>query len=320
MRISPNLKSLLSKLTAIILFSFATCGFILGQSYMIDIKRDSARSDIRTGGVIEKTKLSEGEGKIKLTVNVPAFEMTLWQNGKEVKIYKIGVGMKDFPIYVGLRKIKHVIWNPVWIPPNSEWVSPSLRGKIIKPTDPRNPLGKIKIPLGYGYLIHQAKGPQDLGNLVSHGCVRVMRNDLYDLSNKFVSAHSVPITEKEISTAKRTKKTLVIELEETVPIEITYDTLVIKSRKLHIYPDVYSFKKNTVKNLREELTKNGIDASEISDETLKRALGKAKAKKQYVIGVDKLRAGEYLNGKVIPVLKRKTKSKRKKRGRRRRKR
>lgn len=315
MGIFRDLLIVLSRLSAITLLSVACCGFIFGQSYMIDIKRDSARSDIRTGGTIEKTKLSEGEGKIKLTVNVPAFEMTLWQNGKEIKVYQIGVGMKDFPIYVGLRKIKHVIWNPVWIPPNSEWVSPSLRGKVITPTDPRNPLGKIKIPLGYGYLIHQAKGRQYLGSLVSHGCVRVMRSDLYDLSNKFVAAHSIPIAEKDLLTAKRTKKTLVIELEETVPIEITYDTLVIKGGKLHVYPDVYSFRKNTVLNLRDELKTNGIDASKVSDETLKKMLSRAKSKKQYVISVEQLQNGDYLSGKVIPVLKRKIKPKRKKRRR-----
>ena len=44
-----------------------------------------------------------------------------------------------------------------------------LRGTPIPPTDARNPLGKMKIPLGYGYLLHQAKGAQDMGNLVSHG-------------------------------------------------------------------------------------------------------------------------------------------------------
>ena len=313
-----HIKSLLTKFTVVTLLSLSAASVALGQSYMIDIKRDSARSDKRTGGAIEKADFTSGESDIKLTINVPAFEMTFWQNGKEVKLYQIGVGMKDYPIYVGLRKIKHVIWNPVWIPPNSEWVKPSLRGVVIKPTDPRNPLGKIKIPLGYGYLIHQAKGTQDLGNLVSHGCVRVLRNDLYDLSNKFVAAHSIPVTEKEVSVAKRTKKTLVIEFEKTVPIEITYDTLVIKGGELHIYPDVYSFKKNTVKNLREELKTNNIDSSDVSDLTLKKMLAKAKAKKQYIVTVESLKAGNYLNGKVAPVLKRKARAKKKKRRRRRR--
>jgi hypothetical protein len=190
-----------------------------------------------------------------------------------------------------------------------------LRGKVIKPTDPRNPLGKIKIPLGYGYLLHQAKGPQDMGNLVSHGCVRVLRNDLYDLSSKVVAAHSLPVTDAAISNAKRTKRTYVIELDNTMPIEITYDTLVVEAGFLHIYPDVYSYKKNTVANLREELNSNGIETTDISDETIEKMLARAKAKKQYIVSMENLRAGNYLDGKVVPVLERPKRKKKRRRSR-----
>ncbi len=277
-------------------------GLVFGQSYILDMARNSARSDSRTGGVIEKSEFQKGADKIKLTVNVPAFQMTFWQNGKEVKNYPIGVGMKEFPIFVGLRDIKHIIWNPIWIPPNSDWVSPALQGQIIQPTDPRNPLGKIKIPLGYGYLIHQAKGTQDLGNLVSHGCVRVLRNDLYDLNEKIVSAKSLEITADEISSAKRTKDTFVIELENELPIEITYDTMVVESDRLHIYPDVYGYNKNTIKNLREELKTNGINETDIPDAALEKMLAKAKSKNQYVISLGQIRSGKYLDGKTVSVI------------------
>ena len=208
MKSAYYLSSLLTKFSALVLFSLLLSGIAFGQYYMIDIKRDSARSDKRTGGVIEKADFAEGDGDIRLTINVPAFTMTFWQNGKEVKNYLVGVGMKRYPIYVGRREIKHIIYNPVWIPPNSDWVQPSLRGKVIKPTDPRNPLGKVKIPLGYGYLLHEAKGTQDLGNLVSHGCVRVLRKDLYDLSNKVVAAHSLPVSNKDVTKRTENKEDL----------------------------------------------------------------------------------------------------------------
>jgi hypothetical protein len=288
-------------LITLVIFGTVTSGF--GQSFIKDMARNSARSDIRSGGVIERSELSPGAGDLQITVNVPAFQMTLWQENKEIKNYPVGVGMKDYPIFVGLRTIKHIIWNPVWIPPESDWVSPALRGQVIKPTDPRNPLGKIKIPLGYGYLIHQAKGTRDLGNLVSHGCIRVMRNDLYDLNQKIVSAYSLSVTDQEIAAAKRTKNTFLIEIEDTLPIEITYDTMVIEAGNLHIYPDVYSYRKNTVKNLRRELKINGINESEISDEDLKKMIDRVKIKQQYVISLDQIKEGNYFSGKTIPVLK-----------------
>ena len=110
-------------------------------------------------------------------MNVPAFRLTLWQNGKEVKTYQIGVGRKKFPLQIGERKATQIVWNPEWVPPDSSWVHESEDvepGERIEADDPRNPLGKVKIPLGGGYLIHQAAKPSDIGHLVSHGCIRML--------------------------------------------------------------------------------------------------------------------------------------------------
>jgi hypothetical protein len=273
-----------------------------GQTYIKDMKRDSARSDFRTGGQIGKTSLVPGERSVKITINVPAFQMTLWQNDKEVKSYPIGVGLKEFPIFIGLREASSLIWNPSWIPPDSDWVAEGLRGQVILPTDPRNPLGKMKIPLGFGYLIHQAKGPGDLGSLVSHGCVRVMRDDLYELAEKIVAARGAEISPADIALAKRTKKTVVAELDSPVPVEITYDTMVVENGQLHIYPDVYERRQNNLEILREELKANGIDETEFEDAALNRMIRLAKGKNQYVISLEKISAGNFTGGKVLPVV------------------
>lgn len=287
------------------LFSFP----VFSQSYIKDMKRESARSDTRTGGRIEKTELKSGEDDIKITINVPAFQMTLWQSGKEVKSYPVGVGKKEFPIIIGLREINSLIWNPSWIPPDSEWVAEGLRGVPIPPTDPRNPLGKMKMPLGYGYLLHQAKGVGDLGSLVSHGCVRVMRDDLYDLAEKIIAAYETEIEPTEIALAKRTKKTVIAELEKPVSVEITYDTMVVENGILHIYPDVYDRRKNNLEILREELKANGVDEPEISDADLNRMIKLAAGKNQYVINLERVRAGNFIGGKVLPVVPMKTPAK-----------
>ncbi|HQU84950.1 MAG TPA: L,D-transpeptidase [Pyrinomonadaceae bacterium] len=273
---------------------------------MNDLKRDSARSDKRTGGKIEKTALVEGEDNLKITINVPAFQLTLWQNGKEVKSYPIGVGMEEYPIFIGMMKASEINWNPVWIPPSSDWIEASSKvkvGEIILPTDPRNPLGKVKIPLGYGYLIHQAKGAGDLGNLVSHGCVRVLQKDLYDLAEKIVAARSLDVSAAQIADAKRTKNMLIAEMETPIPVEITYDTLVVEGGNLNIYPDVYGHKKNTVENLRKELETSNIDDSQLSNATLEKMLKQAVAKKKFVVSVTSLKAGNALKtGKIVAVL------------------
>ncbi len=267
---------------------------------------ESEREDKLTGGRIERAEFEAGQPEIKLTLNVPSFRLTLWQNGKEVKSYNIGVGMKQYPIYIGEREASEIIWNPPWIPPSSDWVEEHKGvkpGEVIKASDPRNPLGKVKIPLGDGYLIHQAKGAGDLGNLVSHGCVRMLRLDLYDLAEKIVAARSLPVTSKQIALAKASKNTLVAALEEPLEFDINYDTLVVEGGTLYIYPDVYDRGTNTVARLRGELQAYGVSDSALDDETLKKMLAGVTRRTKFVVGVNSVGEGRALaDGRTEPLL------------------
>jgi hypothetical protein len=289
---------------AVLNILFASIAF--GQSYILDMKRESARSDKLTGGRIDKTLLEPGNGDLKITINVPAFQMTLWQDGKEVKSYPIGVGLLEYPIVVGPRQATSIEWNPVWIPPSSDWIEKSSTvkpGEIVLPTDPRNPLGKVKIPLGYGYLIHQAKGPGDMGGLVSHGCVRVMQSDLYDLAEKIVAARGLNVSAAQIAAAKRNKKTLIAKLDPIVPVEITYDTIVVEGGRLHVYPDVYKHKRNTVENVRKELQSSGIEDDLVTDSEIRRMITVASGKRKYVVDRTAIEAGKATSGgKIVSVV------------------
>ena len=267
---------------------------------------ESVRSDKFTGGYIEKGRLVAGLPDLEITVDVPAFRLTLWQDGKEVKTYPVGVGKKDYPISISERQISEIIWNPAWIPPDSEWVGARggvKPGEVIKASDPRNPLGKIKMPLGSGYLIHQAKAVTDLGSLVSHGCIRMLRSDLYDLAEKIVAARSLPVTPKQIARAKATKRTLVAKLEEPLPIDINYDTQVVEGGVLHLYYDVYGRGTNTVGHLRAELEEHDVDTSRLDDAVLERLLQRPRPKQKYVVSLDSIEAGRALTGgRLLPIV------------------
>jgi hypothetical protein len=276
------------------------------QNFVRYDRFESERSDKLTGGHIEKGEFEAGQPDIKLTLNVPSFRLTLWQNGKEVKSYFVGVGMKEYPIYIGEREAHEVIWNPPWIPPSSDWVKShkGVRpGEVIKASDPRNPLGKLKIPLGDGYLIHQATGPSNLGNLVSHGCVRMMRADLYDLAEKIVAARSLPVTRRQIAAAKAGTKTLSVALDEPLQFDINYDTLVVEGGVLYIYPDVYDRRTNTAARLREELRTSGVDVSSLDDAELEKMLGAVTRRTKFVVPVASIQEGRALaDGHAEPLL------------------
>jgi len=296
-------------ISAILSFAFAVSSF--GQSYIVDIKRESARSDKITGGRIRKTILEAGNPNIKITLNLPSFQMTLWQDGKEVRSYPVGVGMLEFPVAIGMRDATSIEWNPVWIPPSSDWIEKSSTvkpGEIVLPTDPRNPLGKVKIPLGYGYLLHQAKGATDMGSLVSHGCIRVMQSDLYDLAEKIVAARELDVPTDKIAAAKRNKKTLIAKLTPAVPVEITYDTIVVEAGKLSIYPDVYERKLNTVENVRKELKESGVDDSQLSETEIKHMLARAAGRQKFLVDISAIREDlAVTKGRAVSVVASRTK-------------
>jgi lipoprotein-anchoring transpeptidase ErfK/SrfK len=276
---------------------------------------ESARSDRKTGGKIERSALKPGNGNIRITVNVPSFTLTLWQDDKEIKTFYVGVGRKSHPIPSGARIADRIILNPDWIPPDSEWV----RSAGIEPyervpaDDPDNPLGKIKIPLGQAYLLHEAQGTSDIGNLVSHGCVRVLRDDIYELTRLIVRARELPISENEINTSKKDSKRRIIELNEKLPVDINYDTMVVEGGVLHIYPDVYEQKTNTVEELRAELESYKIDVSKLDDKVLKKMLDSVSSERKFVVSLDDIRAGNALEkGKTEPLTPYQAKEKRKK--------
>ena len=259
---------------------------------------ESAQSDKLTGGKIEQSPLQPGQPDIKVTVNVPAFRLTLWQNGKEVRTYEIGVGMKKYPIVIGERRVTQVIWNPEWVPPDSEWVTESHSnvepGEHVDAGDRRNPLGKLKIPLGDGFLIHQASKPTDLGHLVSHGCIRMLQEDISDLANKIVTARALNITPAQIDHAMKSTDRLVATLKPHVVVDINYDTLVVEGGVLHIYPDVYGKDANTTENLRAELQSVGLDVTKLDDGTLKQMLDRVNMNEEFKVSIADIRSGNAL--------------------------
>jgi len=289
------------------------CTLVVGgeassQQTALDL-HESERSDKLTGGHIEHADFVPNEPDIRLTLNVPSFRLTLWQNGREVKSYYVGVGLKEYPIYIGEREAEEIIWNPPWIPPESSWVGERKGvkpGEFIKAGDPRNPLGKMKMSLGDSYLIHQAAQASDVGNLVSHGCVRMLRSDIYDLAEKIIAAKSVDVPRKRIEAAKRGSRTLVVSLDEPVPVDINYDTLVVENRVLYIYPDVYDRGTNQTERLRAELRSANVDVSNISERTLSQMLAKVKRHTQFVVETSSIEEGRALkDGRVLPLIPRK---------------
>jgi hypothetical protein len=267
---------------------------------------ESARSDKATGGRVVSAALRPNDPDLRITVNVPAFLLTLWQGEREVARYHVGVGRKEFPIPVGERRADKIILNPAWIPPDSAWVR---RSSEVEPyervpaDDPRNPLGKIKIPLGDAYLIHEAAKPSDIGSLVSHGCIRMLTEDIFDLTRKIARARGLGLTAEELEAAREGSERRVVPLGEPLVVDINYDTEVVEGGTLHLYPDVYERGAASVERLREELRAHGVDDSRLDDAALKEMIGRTSRTEKFVVGLSDLKRGRALEaGRAEPLV------------------
>lgn len=212
----------------------------------------------------------------RVVVNIPAFRMDLFENGSLVKSYKVGIGYPAFPLPLGLRKAQTVIFNPSWTPPDSPWVA-NIRnatpGETIKPGSKDNPLGPIKIPIGLPSLIHGGKSPAKIGKFASHGCVGLTNAQIKDFAMLLMRAANNEVSDKEIAQYLDDKtKTKSVKLDQVIPVELRYETIVLEDGKLHIYKDVYAQDTNTEENLRRVLETHGSRLEDLSIEQRQQAL------------------------------------------------
>src|ERR1051325_3558159 len=88
----------------------------------------------------------------RVVVNIPAFRMDIFREGRLFKSYKIGIGYQQYPLPTGFRKAEMIIFKPTWTQPNEPWATSP--GEIVPAGSSDNPLGPIKIPIGGANLIH----------------------------------------------------------------------------------------------------------------------------------------------------------------------
>jgi lipoprotein-anchoring transpeptidase ErfK/SrfK len=206
----------------------------------------------------------------RIVVNIPGYRMDVFANGSLVKTYKIGIGYPEFPLPQGLRKAQTIIFNPTWTPPDSPWVATMkdvTAGEKIEAGSKLNPLGPIKIPIGMPSLIHGGKSPAKLGGFASHGCVGLTNAQVKDFAKILAHVAGPEISDQTLqSYLKDNTKTKAVKLNQIVPVELRYETIVVEDGKLHIYRDVYDQDTNTEENLRVVLEANGSSLEKLSAE------------------------------------------------------
>jgi len=204
----------------------------------------------------------------RIVVNAPAYRMDVFDQGRLVKSYKIGIGYPQFPLPTALRKARTIIFNPTWTPPDEPWVAKMANikaGEKVEAGSALNPLGPIKIPIGQPSLIHGGKSPAKLGTFASHGCVGLTTPQVRDFAKILADISGATLSDADLARYARDKtQTKSLKLDKDVPVELRYETIVAEDGKLHVYRDVYDQHTNTEENLREVLKANGLKLEDLT--------------------------------------------------------
>jgi lipoprotein-anchoring transpeptidase ErfK/SrfK len=123
---------------------------------------------------------------VRLVVDLSDRQLNVVQGDEVARTYSVAIGKAEHPTPQGEFRIRRIIWNPRWVPPEAKWA----RGKRARaPGDPRNPMGRVKMFFKEpDYYVHGTHQEDSLGQAESHGCIRMRNADVIDLA-KVVMEH-----------------------------------------------------------------------------------------------------------------------------------
>jgi hypothetical protein len=202
----------------------------------------------------------------RIVVNAPAFRMDVFEKGRLIKTYKVGIGYPEFPLPTGMRRADTVIFNPNWTPPDEPWVHGKFApGRKVSAANELNPLGVVKIPIGMPSLIHGGKPLEKIGKLASHGCVGLTNKQVLDLVPIILRLGQSDLPAKTVRSLEKHKRQMkAIKLAVPVPIDLRYETIVAENGCLRIYRDVYERGTNTLENAKAVLAIYDIKYEQLS--------------------------------------------------------
>jgi hypothetical protein len=195
---------------------------------------------------------------LRLVLNIPANRIDVFENGEKTRSIDVSVGKRGHETPAGAYRISSVIWNPWWHPPDSKWA----RGEKVTPPGPNNPMGKVKINFAPLLYIHGTMYEDRLGAPASHGCIRMGKEDLLELT-RLIHRYRTPRVDPSVLATLEANDRMTRNFSiRPIRFDVVYRLVEVVDGKLLIHPDVYRTGKE---NLREEivglLKKRGADVT-----------------------------------------------------------
>ena len=117
---------------------------------------------------------------VVLIADRASFRLHVYKDLALAKTYPIAVGKAGNETPAGEYEIANKAINPAWTVPDSDWAG-DLRGKVIPGGVPENPLKSRWLGIYDGVGIHGTSDRASIGSNASHGCLRMLVEDVEDL-------------------------------------------------------------------------------------------------------------------------------------------
>ena len=217
----------------IILFILGMAGMGPGFSWSQDLSEPSPES--QASDLMPESRPTPAE-LLSIQINLPAARLDLYSNGTKVISYPVAIGMPKYPTPARDYYITHIVWNPWWIPPESEWAAEAEK----TPPGPGNPLGPVKLLMQDGILIHGTNSPSSIGRAASHACLRMKSDDVRALAWRIQLAYSDKRDPELFEKYKKNRRSSYwVTLFADVPVSIVYRQIELEGDKVFIHPDRY---------------------------------------------------------------------------------
>lgn len=128
---------------------------------------------------VTKDELAE-KHPIILIADRASFKLRVYKNLEHHKTYGIAVGKVGNETPAGLYSIANKAVDPAWHVPNSDWAG-DLAGQVIPGGAPNNPLKSRWLGIYNGVGIHGTSERGSIGSNASHGCLRMLVEDVEEL-------------------------------------------------------------------------------------------------------------------------------------------
>ena len=134
-----------------------------------------------TRAKVTRSQLASKYGTI-IIVDRSHFKLKLYKRLKLSKTYGVAVGQAGLETPAGLYAVQDKQVNPAWNVPDSAWAG-DLAGTTVPP-GPGNPLVARWLGLAAGVGIHGTNEPGSIGSAASHGCIRMIPEQVIDLYDR----------------------------------------------------------------------------------------------------------------------------------------